>query len=214
MSLSLDHVLLITAPGAPAAARLSKIGLVEGPGNVHPGQGTANRRFFVDGFMIELLYVRDADEAAEGAGRDLGILARRRDASASPFGLIVRVADPDSEPDFPAWRYRPDYFGDDLCFHVGVNSADLSEPLCVCLPPRLPKAPPPAPEHANAGWRLTEVEVRVPGDEPSEVLDRFAAIDGVRVVPGRAHRMTLRFDDGVAGRAEDLAPDLPLVLRW
>lgn len=201
-------------PGAPGAGRLSEIGFVEGPGNVHPGQGTANRRFFTDGFTIELLYVSDVEEAATGAGRGLGILARSRDAAASPFGLVVRVAECAAVSDFPNWKYFPDYFSDDLCFHVGNNSSDLSEPLCICMPPRLPKASAAATEHANPGWRLTQLEVRVPGNAPSEVLSRFTAMDGVRVVCGRPHRMTMQFNDAVAGKAEDLAPDLPLVLHW
>ena len=46
MSLELDHVFVNTAPGAPEADQLLSFGLVEGSSNVHPGQGTANRRFF------------------------------------------------------------------------------------------------------------------------------------------------------------------------
>lgn len=214
MSLTLDHVFVITAPGASAAERLIDLGLEEGSANVHPGQGTANRRFFFEGFVLELLYVGDVDEAMHGAGRDLNVLARHRDATASPFGVVTRVADPETLPAFPNWRYFPDYFGGKLCFHVGENSNDLAEPLCICMPPRLPRRSGPSSEPENSGWRLTGVEIDVPTNDPSTVLEHFAAIDGLHVVFGQAHRMVLQFNDGATGRSEDLAPDLPLRLRW
>jgi hypothetical protein len=40
-----------------------KFGLLEGSSNAHPGQGTANRRFFFDNFMLELLWVTNPAEA-------------------------------------------------------------------------------------------------------------------------------------------------------
>ena len=46
MSFELDHVFLWTALDVPEADLLVDFGLTEGPSNVHPGQGTANRRFF------------------------------------------------------------------------------------------------------------------------------------------------------------------------
>ena len=38
-------------------------GLAEGSPNTHPGQGTANRRFFFESGFLELLYVHDELEA-------------------------------------------------------------------------------------------------------------------------------------------------------
>ncbi len=46
MTIELDHFFILTDPGAPQAELLTEIGLVEGTPNDHPGQGTANRRFF------------------------------------------------------------------------------------------------------------------------------------------------------------------------
>lgn len=58
-SFELDHVFIWTAAGAPEADLLRDFGLTEGPPNVHPGQGTANRRFFFHNAMLELLWVHD-----------------------------------------------------------------------------------------------------------------------------------------------------------
>ena len=44
-----DHVFVWVDVGAPAADQLVSFGLTEGDPNVHPGQGTANRRFFFPG---------------------------------------------------------------------------------------------------------------------------------------------------------------------
>ncbi len=63
MPFELDHLLICTDEGAPAAELLVQVGLTEGSGNVHPGQGTANRRFFFHNLMLELLWVQDAAEA-------------------------------------------------------------------------------------------------------------------------------------------------------
>jgi len=59
MALALDHIFVVTSSGAPQADHLSGIGLIEGTSNVHSGQGTANRRFFLDNFTVELLYVNN-----------------------------------------------------------------------------------------------------------------------------------------------------------
>ncbi len=63
MPFELDHFFICTDVGAPAAAALMALGFVEGAPNTHPGQGTANRRFFFDNAMLELLWVHDEAEA-------------------------------------------------------------------------------------------------------------------------------------------------------
>lgn len=214
MTIALDHIFIITEPEAEKATRLLEIGFVEGNANVHAGQGTSNRRFFLDGFTIEFLYVSNADEAANGAGKGLGILARSRDVQTSPFGIVVRVQEATAIPSFPSWKYYPDYFGGKMCFYVGDNSSQLQEPLCICMPPSLPAASKVAKEYANPDWCLTGLEISVPVEKPSETLQHFAAIDRVDIQYGQPHRMTMEFNNGVTGRIEDFTPDLPMVLRW
>jgi len=85
MALELHHLFILTGAGAPQADFLSDLGLIEGARNSHPGQGTANRRFFFSNTMLELLYLRDAEEAANGPGNRLRIVDRTADCTASPF---------------------------------------------------------------------------------------------------------------------------------
>ena len=135
MPLSLDHIFIITQPGAAVVKRLINIGFVEGSANAHPGQGTSNRRFFLDDFTIELLYVSDPEEAASGAGKELGILARYQDVTASPFGIVVRTSQAGSIPAFPSWQYFPDYFDGKMSFNnrAAKRVEDLSPDLPLTL---------------------------------------------------------------------------------
>ena len=57
MPLQFDHLFICTSVGAPDAERLVAFGLTEGEPNVHPGQGTACRRFFFRNAYLELLWV-------------------------------------------------------------------------------------------------------------------------------------------------------------
>ncbi len=214
MSLILDHVFVLTQPGALAASRLIDLGLKEGPFNVHPGQGTANRRFFFQGFTIELLYISDADEALNGAGRVLGLAAREADEGASPFGIVVRVPTPDSAPAFPNWLYYPDYFGGKLCFHVGENAQIRAEPLCICMPPALPKAAPAPGAPLNDEWHLTSLEISLPVREPSTTLRHFETLKQLSLILDQPHGMSMTFNQGVSNQLADLRPELPLTIRW
>lgn len=195
MSIALDHIFILTGPEASAADSLVELGLVEGNANVHPGQGTANRRFFLPDFTIEFLYINDADEAAHGAGKGLGLLSRSLDSSASPFGIVVRVQSADSIPDFPNWQYQPDYFNDDICFHVGENSNHLEEPLCICMPPALAKRATIASEYENPDWHLVKASIDTPVKKPSVVLRQFEAMDRVSINHCKPHRLELRFNN-------------------
>lgn len=210
----LDHIFIITTPGAPEASRLTALGLREGKPNTHPGQGTSNRRFFLDNFTIELVFVSDAAEAASGAGSRLGILNRSEDATASPFGIVVRSDNSETAPNFPSWQYFPDYFPDDWCFYVGENSDQLEEPLCICMPLQLPKSKVAPDQIINPDWQLTALTIHSPRAELSASLKQFASIEKVSIEPGHAHLMTMKFNNGVAGRLENLGPELPLVIQW
>ena len=218
MALILDHAFIITEPMAPEAKLLRNLGLVEGSSNTHPGQGTSNRRFFLDGFTIELLYISDYGEAENGTGRDLGILNRHRDSEASSFGIAVRESDQSNTPAFPSWQYYPDFFSHledkDMCFYIGDNSSQLLEPLCFCMPLKLPKKTTVPEAYANPKWTLTKLLIDIPITEPSNALEHFLAIDMIQARFERPHKMTMIFNHGTDGQVVNLMPELPLVLQW
>ena len=213
MTIELDHFFILTDPGAPQADLLSGIGLIEGTRNDHPGQGTANRRFFFSNTAIEFLYVSDANEAANGRGSRLRFPERAKNTNASPFGLIVRATSESTDVPFPGWRYCPEYFRADQCFHVGENSDLLEEPLCICMPLN-----PPVPEAqlqpANPRMTLTELRLSVPVVRPSLTLEAVASCERISLRLNEPHRLELVFNEEEEGHSKDMTPDLPLVVRW
>ena len=214
MPLQLDHLFIFVAPGAPEAARLLELGLVEGPANRHPGQGSANRRFFFADGMLELLWLHDPDEARRGPGRDLRLAERAGDPQASPFGLILRDDEAaDSAPPFDGWTYQPDYLDPPNALHVGANASDLREPLCVFVPFPLP-APALDRARANLDLRIERVRLATPATPGSAVLARLAAVERLEIVTGGEHSLEVSFAGAGPRRPVDLRPALPLRLRW
>jgi hypothetical protein len=213
MTIRLHHFFVLSAPKAPQADLFLDLGLHEGSSNIHPGQGTANRRFFFSNTMLEFLYVHDAREASNERGSRLHLLDRFTEARASPFGLVVSTTGELREEPFPGWRYCPDYLPHGQCFHVGANSSLLDEPLCICMPPDLHLVEP-RPQPANFLMTLTELRVSVPVTQPSRALRAMSDCEGVTVRLNEPHRLELVFNDGEKGRFKDMTPKLPIVVRW
>jgi hypothetical protein len=213
VALQHDHFFILTEPGAPAADLLSEIGLIEGSANRHPGQGTANRRFFLANSTLELLFIDDADEADHGRAAGLGFNQRLQDSNASPFGLVFRHQQNSTSPPFPGWRYCPEYFADDQCFHVGDNSSQLAEPLCICMPDNLPMSAKPVATE-NQTWRLTELRLDIPVTRPSTTLLLAADCTPLRLRCNRPHHLELVFNSASKDQHLDLRPDLPLSVSW
>lgn len=211
--IELDHFFILTDPGAGKADLLTDLGLIEGPGNIHAGQGTANRRFFFEDAMLELLYIHDAEEAKSGSGHRLNLLRRSTQRAASPFGIIVRNESWDPAPPYPGWEYPAEYLEPGKFLYIGENSDVLEEPLCVHLPFK------PSGNTARISQRkpfsnVTDMRISLPLSHPSNVLKILANCDRISVRPNEPHLMELVFDHGAEGRTEDLRPDLPLIITF
>jgi hypothetical protein len=213
MTIELDHFFILTDPGAPHCDLVSSIGLIEGSRNSHPGQGTANRRFFFSNSTLEFIYLRDADEASQGRGSRLRFAERASSTRASPFGLVMRMEDGSGDEPFPGWRYCPEYFRDDQCFHVGENSVLLEEPLCICMPTNLPRREIRS-QSENPQWTMTELRISVPVARPSAVLKSVEKCESVTLQLNKPHRLDLVFNDNKEGLSKDMTLDLPLVIHW
>ena len=213
MTIELDHFFILTGPGAPQAELLSEIGLIEGTPNDHPGQGTANRRFFFADSMLELAYVQDTNEAVNGPGSRLRIAERAANAGTSPFGIVVRASQESALEPFPGWCYRPDYLENGKYFHIGENSGLLEEPLCIYVPFKLPAATG-QPLPADPFTSVTEICISVPVSHPSVVLETLAQCERISLRLNEPHRLEIVFNQGKQGNFRDLRPDLPLLIRW
>jgi hypothetical protein len=131
MSFALDHLFIFTAVGAPEGERLLGCGLTEGERNIHPGQGTANQRFFFRNAVLECLWVHDPHEARCGVIDRMRLRERWHDRviGASPSGIARRPLHPtEQEIPFPAWEYRPRYLPPILPIYVATNSTSSRSP--------------------------------------------------------------------------------------
>jgi len=189
-------------------------GFREGPSNTHPGQGTANRRFYFANGMLEFLWVRDANEANTGPGRDLRFLERATDPTASPFGIIFIPATDQASltMPFPGWHYQPDYFPPPKGFHVGANSKNLMEPLCFYFP--FPDSEVPNPQPHRNPQKMNEIVISTPSTDTEGVLALASQADHLSMRLGQEHLMEIMLNHHDAGRTEDYRPALPLILHW
>ncbi len=236
-ALELDHVFVCTAVGAPEAERLLALGLAEGAPNVHPGQGTANRRFFFRNAFLGLLWVHDVAEARSARTTPLRLWERwagRHDLGVTPFGVCLRGA-PGGEVPFPTWAYRPAYLPPELPIPIAACSVALADataaeveavlaaPMLFVFPrgQRPDQAPTerahPLAHRAGFG-ELTCVAF---ADLPTGGADtpRSADAPALRVERSGADRpehpvMMLDVDGATVGQVADLRPALLLVLRW
>ncbi|MFK7859714.1 MAG: hypothetical protein AB8B64_12880 [Granulosicoccus sp.] len=213
MSIELDHIILLTGEGAPLANLLVEAGLVEGSSNIHPGQGTSNRRFFFQNTTLEFLYVHDLVETTSGPAQGLRFGDRSLDSDASPFGLVMRTVKGDAEIPFDGWKYCPDYFASDMCFFVGVNSNNLKEPLCICMPDNLSQRKDlPIPENPNLA--LTELIISIPVLKASNPLLAISKCQNIVIELDKPNRLELTFNNGVHGKRHDFTSKMPLILNW
>lgn len=220
--MELDHVFICTAADAPAADALIRLGFVEGSPNQHPGQGTANRRFFFRHAFIELLYpTREAELLRVTTHRTrLHERLLRSDSGASPFGVCLRPSPgEDGAVPFPSWDYTPDYLPAGRSIPVG--HAPLAEPMWFVLPfatrpERTPESSPEPVDHTCGVTQITALRIAVPGEGAWSEAARYVNehVDSVQGVRGEAPVLHVTFDDGRGSRTHDLRPDLPLRLTW
>jgi hypothetical protein len=213
MAYEVDHIFVMTAPGAPVADRLAESGLTEGASRTHRGQGTTNRRFFFENSMLEFLWVHDETEAESETTAPTQLLERwRRRDDSSPFGICFRpVADDTAPAPFPTWAYEPPYLPADVSIDVAENAAYVDEPFLFYL--SWAHAPDDPPKHGAGLKTLTLVTVRGP-DSGKETPALEAVSHHLELESAETHQMILEFDNGKCGETIDLRPDAPLTIRY
>jgi hypothetical protein len=178
MALQLHHILVHTSLGAPEAKELLDAGLVEGSPNTHPGQGSANRRFFFESGFLELLWVHDEREAHSALAAPTKLWDRwaGRGGPANPFGLCFSSSEgAGSILPFPSWAYRPDYLSGDRCI-LFADDLPLSEPEVFVLSwPQVQTSPETEPTRHPLGLReMRFVSVGLP--VPTAISSSLRAI--------------------------------------
>ncbi|MBT8340155.1 MAG: VOC family protein [Desulfatitalea sp.] len=215
MSLELDHVFIFVSEGAPEADKLIKFGFSEGEPNVHPGQGTSNRRFFFDNMMLELLWVSNIDEAKSELTRQTMLWERWNERkNISPFGLIFRSSS--KEVPFKGWEYKPKYLPDGLSFLVGNNSGILTEPIILKMPngDRPAHKKNPILQNISGFNNVSSLCVKMPLSLQSSTLRTIGSLERISFEESDNHVMEIGFDKENSGKAKDFFPELPLIIKW
>ncbi len=210
--MEIDHFFILVDKKAKIADQLIELGLQESYSRDHPGQGTANRCFKFSNNMMELLWLRDEEEANNGPASGLYFPQRLSNEQASPFGLIFTPASEDeTSMPFSGWSYQPDYFPAPNAFHVASNSDILEEPLCIYVPFMGPVE-----RKVEVGKfkSISQLKMIVPVESLSEQLFVTNQVDGFSVESGHEHLLEVTFDQHACGLSKDLRPGLPLILHW
>ncbi len=187
--------------------------------NRHPGQGTANRRFFFANGMLELIWVEDVAEAGSPLTRRTGLLERWMDRGSgrrSPLGLGVRSRTDDRGEVLPlpfdSWAYRPLYLPEGLQIDVAAGTRP-NEPMIFGLPGGGGR--PQIAAHPLGVEQITRVRIRGPGlAELSEPLKRVAQAGIASLLEDSEHLLELWFDEGRRSQSQTFQPLLPLRISW
>jgi hypothetical protein len=223
MASEFDHVFICVSVGGEEASALAAFGLNEGTPNLHPGQGTACRRFFFANSYLELLWVNDAVEAQSTLIQPTHLWERwiRRANGVCPIGLGFRPkTQHDGGAPFSSWEYRPPYLAAPLSLHVATNANVLAEPMLFYLPFGLrpdgyPGAKRPLLAHRAGLREVTRVELTSPHVDrlsPEMAVVTRAGLAQLRA--GLEYLVELGFDGETQGQHADFRPLLPLVFRW
>lgn len=216
-SYEFDHLFICTDVGAPEGDRLAEVGLVEGSPSAHPGQGTANRRFFFHNAMVELLWVHTPDEAQSERIRRTRLWERWRDrqTGACPFGICLRSTSQAPQAGnamaFSSWAYFPPYLPPSISIAVGTNSEILTEPMLFQIP--FGQRPDQAPvekaqplKHPLGLREITRIEVVVPSvnlvscEQVSPELQAVVDMHQVKLRGGTDYGVELGFDGETQGQ--------------
>ncbi len=137
VSLALDHLFICVDENAPESELLQAAGFLEGSANQHLGQGTANRRFFFENLMLELLWVNDATAAQSETTQRTQLWPRwqqRQSNTVSPFGIGLDSGGLSAEAlPFATWAYHPRYLPPELSLAI-AETKSLAEPMVFSFP--------------------------------------------------------------------------------
>ena len=218
--MQIDHVFVMCDVGAPESEALLRLGLREGPRNIHPGQGTSCRRFPFHDAYLELLWVHDETEASNHAVAPTQLRERwsMRRSGACPFGIVLSGQGDDDTPvpEWPAWPYRPSYLSPGEAIALPHDSP-LNEPLIAYAGflrhrPRLRAG---TDAHLLPPGSLTRLRIDLPDAGPLSAATRRLRDDGlIEVIASEHHLLRLGFDGETTGASADLRPDLPVILAW
>lgn len=214
--IELDHIFIFSEQAGAEAEQLVQAGFQEGSSRVHPGQGTTNRKFYVENFFLEILWVHDEEELQSPATRATRLWERAhfRQTGASRFGLCL-VNTPETDRLFAqAAAYQPRYFPEGMAIDILHHATTPSLPWTFRLPFTGPKKEHQEPtSHANGISKLTHAQFGLSAKATTAQLVHQLAGEQAISFMTQGPGLVLSFDHQGQGKTLSL-PDLDLEIRY
>lgn len=218
--MKIDHIFICSTDPERDTKILTDFGLAEGPPNSHPGQGTANTRFFFQNIYIEFLYITDDVLAQSAITRPSKLYERITQAfgnpQISPFGFGIYPSDNGLKiTDYTTWEYHPQFLPPPLKMDVFGNS--LAEPMYYYMEflSQTSQVSHKKYRHIHNFTHISTVKLHTPR---SDLNNRFKQnlhdYEVIEYMPSQTHFLELEFNDGKQQKTHDFRPQLPLVFSW
>ncbi|UFH57589.1 VOC family protein [Spirosoma sp. KNUC1025] len=226
--MEVDHIFMFTHQAEQVASAFQRFGLSEGTANVHPGQGTACRRFFFQNAYLELVWVVNTDEIKNPVIERTKLWERSQHKLTEycPVGLCLRtkqqVAQSVSLLFEDGWRYYSRYLPEGQFANIASNEDFPAEPMLFEMP-YFGLAPSDYPVekqqpliHARGFQQLTKVTLTLPGPVKnfSPAINKVLQESILHRSVGETYLLALEFDGGKQGETKDFNPLIPLRITW
>lgn len=200
--MEIHHIFIFTRDGHKVADELVASGFKDGSSRNHPGQGTANRKFYFRNFYLEILWVQDPETFYSTAVSASGLGERYElKGNYSPFGLCLERCEETAPLFAKAFAYRPPYLQEGQKIEVLRNVDQPGLPWTF----RLPFQSKPSSEplyHPNGIRKLTAANFhyKTEGEENS-FLRFFQQQENLGFFPAEKNFLRLQFDRRKQGRS-------------
>ena len=226
--MELDHIFIFTQEPEHIASALQQLGLTEGTPNVHPGQGTACRRFFFHNAYLELVWVANENEVKSPgiAKTKLWERSQYQLTKYCPFGLCFRAKENVKDSVFllfeDGWRYYSPFLPKGQFANIASNYHFPAEPMLFEMPffgiaPKDYASEKQQPLSHEKGFKeITKVTLTLPTttNNLSMAMQKVLHDGMVNVLEGEDYAACLEFDGGKMGETQDFYQLIPLTLRW
>jgi len=202
-----DHIFIFSSRAGKEADDLIHFGFTEGSSRVHIGQGTINRKFYVDNFFLEILWVCDETEIQSKITSKTKLWERSQFLvnHHSPFGLcFVNTKDTDTLFN-DSEIYQPHYFPKGMSIDFISNETQPQLPLTFRLPYRGKQQKTNEPRnHANGIQTLTKVTFGIVNKNVQNNFTNFIeSQSNVHFETSNKHHLTLEFDNHQQGKEKN-----------
>jgi hypothetical protein len=226
--MELDHIFIFAKEPDQVSKALHLFGLTEGTSNVHPGQGTACRRFFFHNAYLELVWVINEEEIKNSgiAKTKLWERAQHYLTHYCPFGLCFRnkhqMKNSVTLLFDDGWRYHSPYLPEGQFANIASNQNFPAEPMLFEMPffGLAPKDYPLEKKQPLTHKKEFEVITKVTLTLPTTIKDLSTAMKKVisssivTVSEGEDYGVALEFDHGKKEETQDFTHLIPLTFKW